>query len=307
MVSDDPLDITRRYPLPQRPLISYHGVMLMMITPDVADELLASAGSSLADLNRRADQLAPGDVAITDPGVTVRMTMTTESFDQTSSEDYYNVIGFIAGTGSSFSQAGGGLDSQVVMVSAYYDGPGTSPDGVLYPGANDNASGVAAMLELARAIQNSPYEPKRTVVFVAWAGGDRSEGLSVDTMMNAHFGFNQLTVEDVIELSGVGAGSGSSMVLGQDSSYRLVQLFQSAADRLGYPSTTRGRGPHYGRTTLPGFGGRKGLSLDISWDGSDRLAFTPQDNFESIDPAKLEQIGRTTLLGLTMLTRETNY
>jgi hypothetical protein len=97
------------------------------------------------------------------------------------------------------------------------------------------------------------------------------------------------------------------MVLGQDSSYRLVQLFQAAADRLGYSTTTRGRGPHYGLTMQPGFGGRKGLSLDVSWDGSDRLAFTPQDTLSSIDPQKIRQVGETTLLGLTVLTRETNY
>jgi hypothetical protein len=307
VVSDDPQEITRRYPLAQRALVSYRGVIIMMITPQVADNLLASAGSSLADLDRQAADLKPGAFAVTDPGITVHMQMSTTSFDQSMSEDYYNVIGFIAGTGSAFSQAGGGLDSQVVMVSAYYDGAGTSPDGILYPSANDNASGVATMLELARALKNSPYEPKRTVVFVAWAGGDRREGLSVDTVMNAHLGFDQLDVKDVIELSGVGAGDGTSMVLGQDSSYRLVQLFQSAAERLGYPSTTRGRGPHYGLAIMPGFGGREGLTLDISWDGSDRLAFTPQDTFQRIDPQKLQQVGQTTLLGLTVLTREINY
>ncbi len=307
VVSDDPQEITRRYPLAQRALVSYRGVIIMMITPQVADNLLASAGSSLADLDRQAADLKPGAFAVTDPGITVHMQMSTTSFDQSMSEDYYNVIGFIAGTGSAFSQAGGGLDSQVVMVSAYYDGAGTSPDGILYPSANDNASGVATMLELARALKNSPYEPKRTVVFVAWAGGDRREGLSVDTVMNAHLGFDRLDVKDVIELSGVGAGDGTSMVLGQDSSYRLVQLFQSAAERLGYPSTTRGRGPHYGLAIMPGFGGREGLTLDISWDGSDRLAFTPQDTFQRIDPQKLQQVGQTTLLGLTVLTREINY
>lgn len=58
---------------------------------------------------------------------------------------------------------------------------------------------------------------------------------------------------------------------------------------------------------MPGFGGREGLTLDISWDGSDRLAFTPQDTFQRIDPQKLQQVGQTTLLGLTVLTREINY
>jgi Zn-dependent M28 family amino/carboxypeptidase len=59
----------------------------------------------------------------------------------------YNVTGSIPGTAActttGVTQA---LDSQVILISAYYDGLGTGPDGTLYPGANDNASGVAAML-----------------------------------------------------------------------------------------------------------------------------------------------------------------
>jgi Zn-dependent M28 family amino/carboxypeptidase len=50
---------------------------------------------------------------------------------------------------------------ELVIVGAHYD---TVPGS---PGANDNASGVAAMLEIARLLRNSP--PARTVKFVAFA------------------------------------------------------------------------------------------------------------------------------------------
>jgi Zn-dependent M28 family amino/carboxypeptidase len=65
---------------------------------------------------------------------------------------------------------GRALSEQVIIVSAYHDGLGDQPDGILYPGANDNASGVARMLEMPRQLMASPYEPKKTVMFVAWAG-----------------------------------------------------------------------------------------------------------------------------------------
>ena len=224
------------------------------------------------------------------------------------SEKYYTVVGFIPGTGAHTGPAlGAGLDSQVVIVSAYYDGLGTGPDGTLYPGANDNASGVATMLELARALKEAPYQPKRTVVFVAWPGGERGEGFSVTNAMSAKVGFSSLTVETVIELSGVGAGDGEGIALGPGSSYRLVQLVQSAAGRLGVSATTRGRGPHYGMSAEAGFGGRSALTAYVSWDGSDRTAHTPEDTFEAIDPEKLEQVGQTTLLTLTVLSRDVEY
>jgi len=73
----------------------------------------------------------------------------------------------------------------VIIVSAYYDGVGTDLAGTVYPGANDNASGVGTMLELARLLKESPYQPDKTILFVAWAGGERSEGLSVVNILNA--------------------------------------------------------------------------------------------------------------------------
>ncbi len=114
-------------------------------------------------------------------------------------------------------------------------------------------------------------------------------------------------METVIELSGVGAGTGKGIALGQGSSYRLVQLFQKAAGRLGVSTTTRGRGPHYGIYTKPGYGGRSALAVYVSWDGSDRTAYTPKDASEAIGPDKLEQVGQTTLLALTVLSRELDY
>jgi hypothetical protein len=200
-----------------------------------------------------------------------------------------------------------GLDDQVIIVSAYYDGLGVGTDGTLYPGANDNASGVAVMLELARLFKETSFAPDKTIVFVAWPGGERNEGLSVTNVMNARIGFNQLTVEAVVELSGVGAGSGEGLALGDDSTYRLVNLFQEAANRLDVGTTTRGRDPHYGRFERPGFGDRNAMTLALSWDGSDQNVHTPYDTIERIDPDKLRDSGRVTYLALLIMTRETDY
>jgi len=311
-ISDDPSRFQRRYLTgnamgPPRPL-------LMFITPEVADRLLATAGSSLDELDSLTASLRPGEVALTDPGVAVYLEMVRED----SLNVHLTVVGYIAGTGAAMEvqpeaaesdqlRPENPLSNQVVIVSAYYDGLGIGLDGTLYPGANDNSSGVATMLEIARVLKEAPHPPKRTVLFVAWPDGERYEGLSVSNVMNINAYFRSLTVETVIELSGVGAGTGEAIVLGEGSSYRLVQLFQDAADRLGTSVTTRGRGPHYGLYTELGYGGRSALTAYVSWDGSDRTAHTPEDTFEAIDPQKLEQVGEATLLVLTVLSREVKY
>jgi hypothetical protein len=280
---------------------------VMYIGVATANKLLGTAGSTLAQLDEAATTLPPGKAALTAEGATVHMSINGTLSDDIN-EKYYQVIGYLPGTAAlTPGTKGAALDSRVIMVSAYYDGLGTGPDGTLYPGANDNASSVATMLELARQLKASPYQPKKTVVFVAWSGGERGESLSVFNIMNAKVGFPQLSVEAVLELSGVGAGSGNAIELGQGSSFKLVQLFQSAADRVGVATTTRGRGPHFGLFARNSFGERTALTTYLSWDGSDQTAHTASDTVETIDPAKLQKVGQTMLLALSVLTREVNY
>lgn len=305
IVADDPHLLLRKHLYSQTGFISSSGQPAMYITPEVAEQLLATAGSSLADLDRQIEKLGVGETATTSTGALVHLKNTAQFNDE---DLCYNVTGFIPGaaarTTSGITQA---LDSQVILISAYYDSLGTGPDGTLYPGANDNASGVATMLEMARVLKESPYAPKKTIVFSAWSGGERSQGFSVKNVMNAKKGLGLLTVEAVLELSGMGTGTGDAIQLSAGSSYRLVQLFQAAAARLGNAVTTRGRDPHFGLPTQIGFGGRSGLTLNVSWDGSDATAHTPQDTADTIDLEKLRKSGQTTLLTLMVLSRETDY
>ncbi|MCS6790550.1 MAG: M28 family peptidase [Bacteroidia bacterium] len=54
--------------------------------------------------------------------------------------------------------------SQYVILSAHYDHIGKSPQGAVFNGADDNGSGTAVLLEVARLISQLP-PPKRTIVF----------------------------------------------------------------------------------------------------------------------------------------------
>lgn len=81
-----------------------------------------------------------------------------------------NVVGHLPGSDPD-------LRRQAVVVSAHYDHIGRAPSpsaegDAIFNGANDNASGVAAMLEIARALPRRPAPP-RSVVFIAFCGEER--------------------------------------------------------------------------------------------------------------------------------------
>jgi len=78
-----------------------------------------------------------------------------------------NVVGVLPGGDPA-------LKDEAVVLGAHADHLGRV-DGVIHPGADDNASGVAALLEIARAFASSPVRPKRTLVFALWTGEEEDK------------------------------------------------------------------------------------------------------------------------------------
>jgi len=71
-----------------------------------------------------------------------------------------NVIGTLPGSDPN-------LASQIIILSAHYDHLGSKKEGI-YAGACDNASGVAALLEIAENLALSSQRPRRTIAFAAF-------------------------------------------------------------------------------------------------------------------------------------------
>jgi len=72
------------------------------------------------------------------------------------------------------------LRSEHIVVGAHYDhvGYGTrrnsyGPWGYIHNGADDNASGVATLLEVIDALVHSGYQPRRTLLFAFWDGEEK--------------------------------------------------------------------------------------------------------------------------------------
>lgn len=78
-----------------------------------------------------------------------------------------NVAGWIEGADSA-------LRGETVLLTAHHDHHGAVPGGY-FPGANDNASGTAGVIELARAFAASGLRPRRSILFVVF--GSEEKGL----------------------------------------------------------------------------------------------------------------------------------
>jgi hypothetical protein len=75
------------------------------------------------------------------------------------------------------------LRHQYVIVSAHYDHVGTRSGNFadrIYNGANDNASGVAGVIESAAFLATSPVKPRRTILFLTYFGEEKG-------LLGAHY------------------------------------------------------------------------------------------------------------------------
>jgi hypothetical protein len=143
----------------------------------LADDAREGRGVGTSGLDVAADYLARefARIGLTQPGAdgffqpfTIDPTAPAAAHSGLGGAAVKNVIGILPGRGP---RAG-----QVVVVGAHYDhlgrgGAGSlDPDstGVIHNGADDNASGTAALIETARLLRGRLAGDRRTVVFVAF-------------------------------------------------------------------------------------------------------------------------------------------
>lgn len=143
----------------------------------------------------------------------------------------YNVLGMVAGTRAP--------DSLLVLM-AHYDHLGrVSPD-VYFPGANDNASGTALLVDLARHLAENPLP--YSILFAAT--GAEEMGLVGSAALVQRFPFAREAVRFVLNLDMVASGQGGFLVFGGAPPSR-------AFETLNEINLTLGRGPLVPRESRP--------------------------------------------------------
>jgi hypothetical protein len=152
-----------------------------------------------------------------------------------------NVVGILAGRGS--------LAGQVVVVGAHYDhlgrgGAGSlDPDstGVIHNGADDNASGTAALLETARLLRGRVGGHRRTVVFVAFTAEE------IGTIGSMHYVRNPVVPLDstvaMVNFDMVGRlREGRLLALGAETAPEFGPLLDSLNQRYHFDLKASGDG-----------------------------------------------------------------
>ncbi len=204
------------------------------ITRATAEALLGPGGQHLAELKERIDTtLAPASVAL--PGV--RAALSVHLVRETGTTA--NIVGILPGTDPRLAR-------EAVVIGAHYDHLGRAGEGSLdtehltdvHPGADDNASGTAVVLGLARAFAASGGTP-RTLVFALFSGEEM--GFLGAGAYVRHPPFPLERTVAMVNFDMVGRMRDNRIIVGGfDSGSRLEGIVTDAAAGLGLEVELRG-------------------------------------------------------------------
>jgi peptide/nickel transport system permease protein len=295
-------DITSQITLPAEGVDYLRSPTLPVIRigPDTAERMLEGSDNSLSDVIQRLDDGLSDEQRWSTLELELQAHLSID-LNEPDLTEAQTVLGYMEGTDYNLSVG-------IVVILATYDNLGIDPDGTVYPGANNNASGVAVMLELARLWQERQLSPRRSVLFVAWGGATTSPAEITD-FLNDQFNFRHLdianlqrnpTPELLIILNSVGAG-GDSLVIYPESARSPVDILMENAEESEIPI----RFQH--SIELPA---RPLTSFNIPWAMIQWEGEAPPlnlDVLENIEEEKLQTVGELLALVITTIVRETTY
>jgi len=183
------------------------------------------------------------------------------------------------------------LAGEYVVVVAHGDHKGIgAPVGLdsIYNGADDNASGTAGVLELARAFAATAPHPMRSVLFLVVSGEE--EGYWGSQYFVAHAPVPIANVVAVITLDMISRSSPDSLQVGGRDRSSLGDVLANTLrlhPETGFAVTT---GPTYGSDQVPFFGA--GVPFLMFFAGLHADYHTPKDEADRIDPEKAARVAR---------------
>jgi hypothetical protein len=224
-----------------------------------------------------------------DMGQSVTILAETKHFPDTKA---CNVVGMIEGSDPE-------LKKEAIILGGHLDGQGYL--GELFPGALDNASGVADILAAAKALSESEIQPKRSVLFILFGGEECGLYGSEHYVQNPLFPVEKAVC--MVNLDMVGNGTGFYLANGLTYPV-LYQHFTEANDawlhrniraseqRINY-GRPRSDASHFENAGYPTF------SLWTSGSVKPVYYHQPMDNIDALTPEIMEDAAK--LLYLSVL------
>jgi microsomal dipeptidase-like Zn-dependent dipeptidase len=192
-----------------------------------------------------------------------------------------NVLAKITGTDKN-------LRNEYVVIGGHMDHLGINPRGEIMNGADDNASGTAVVMEIARTMKLNRAKPKRTVIFALWAGEEY--GLHGSRHYTDHPPFPIEKTVTYINMDMVGQGTGKVPFRGV---YYAPQIWEILEEKLSkeikeYVKPGRG-GP--GGSDHTAFIEKGVPTYGIYTDGYHFKYHTSRDDLDLIKPEVLKRTG----------------
>jgi Zn-dependent M28 family amino/carboxypeptidase len=198
----------------------------------------------------------------------------------------YNIVGWVEGSDPQ-------LKKECLVVGGHFDHCGRHM-GILFPGANDNASGSAVVMEIAQAFSRLRRKPKRSVVFVLFGGEEM--GLQGSGYFVEHIPSPFTRVDAMFNFDMVGEGDGMSCSVSPEPA-ELKQSLREADIHVGILRGVRDmRGQGGGSDYAPFH--QKGIPCISCVSNGPHLHYHRSgDTLYRINPDVMQDIGR--LLYLT--------
>ncbi len=202
-----------------------------------------------------------------------------------------NVVGILDG-------ADGARARQAVVLGAHYDHVGLGgrfssvPErtGEIHNGADDNASGIAALIEIARSAETDPARFPRSLVFVAFAGEER--GLLGSRHYVSAPAMPLADTVTMLNLDMIGRSGGRVEIGGLDSAPAIRVDIDTAA--LIADITVAPGGPGAGRSDDASFIDRRIPALHF-FTGFHDDYHRPSDDWDRIDAAGTARVATLVL------------
>lgn len=189
-----------------------------------------------------------------------------------------NISGYIEGSDPI-------LKKEIVVIGAHFDHLGVI-DGELFSGADDNASGVAALIEIAKAFKKSKFRLKRTLIFLAFSGEEF--GLAGSKYYVEHPSFPIENVSMMINMDMIGNGRGKVQVFEyKNSIYAKKRLNHS--EHLYPVSVVKGKKLEHGTSDHKPFVDR-GIPSLMFYTGHHDRYHSPKDTPNLVDYNTLHNI-----------------
>ena len=146
----------RRVALADAPTVPLKAPPMVLVNDATAESLFKDSGPSFAELKAKAEA---GEFVSQPLGKQASISVRLKREEVTSS----NVVALLEGSDAK-------LKEEAVVYSAHYDAYGIDSDGSVYPGAADNAIGIAKLVAIAEALVKAKAKPRRSIIFLAVTG-----------------------------------------------------------------------------------------------------------------------------------------